>query len=68
MAILGNRLDIAAMLARKGAECTAGEIRRLGKKYTDFISSIRTEEQTRKEENTVKQGNVRNVNNKGKGN
>ena len=43
-----KRLDIAGMLARKGAECTADEIEELGKKYTDFISSIRTEEQTRR--------------------
>ena len=70
LAIEGGYKDIAAMLERKGAKCTEEEIRSLGKRYTDFISSIVApivEEQTGKqghpskqikaEENAAKQGN-----------
>ena len=56
MAIDGRRKDIAAMLERKGAECTEWEIGRLGKKYTDYISPITAEEQTGKEGHPSKQG------------
>ena len=77
MAINRSR-QYAAMLERNGAKCTEQEIGWLGKKYTDFISSIAAEEQTGKEgqpskqgkaeENAAKQGNKQGKEKKGKGN
>ena len=68
MAINRSR-QYAAMLERNGAKCTEQEIGWLGKKYTDFISSIAAEEQTGKEGQPSKQGKAaKQGNGKGKGN
>ena len=68
IAIARRYRDIAAMLERQGAKCTREEIGRLGKKYTDFISSITAENQTEKEGHSKQGKAAKQGNGKGKGN
>ena len=55
LAIIGQNMEIAAILESKGAICTKEEIGMLGKKYTNFISFITNRRELAKKKELVQE-------------